>query len=495
MAKPILTDAQIKRRKKLQANISITGGTLGLTALGLRGGALARSGGRVGRLLKVAPNEAKAAKLKDASTAVTTTGAGLGGVGAFNFASYTKAESRKRAPQAPVPTARSRKTPVRKDFNMMDFGLGDVHQGQNLELVEKAMKIPTLGFAKPKVTPPTMPSFGQAGSPAQKVGMKTPFNNPSVKTPVQMANPANRAQAKANNGMRTTQKASLTPLGKVTAGGLGAGGVGAAATNMMQRHQQKKQGVSKGFLSTRKITGAAKELRHASDSQAFHRAMGVHYGVEADTARRAGSAYSPKARSFEHDAGAHSGRSAAYRGEANKAEERVATGAKNLRRNALGVGILGGAAGGASGTAYVMSRKKNVKKNAAEIAKAYDPERNRQKRLDRYSTGLQTAAGATGAGAAYHLAGATSLARKGRAAEKGSRHVKAIEANTGKQIMGGSHPSPAKALGYYKSAGKAGGKGLALGAVAAGAVVGADRVKRYKKGRGASYGTLRLTDR
>jgi hypothetical protein len=98
----LLSDAQINRRKKIQGNISIAGGTLGLTALGLRGAGAARGAGRVGRtaqkFTKITPNKAASDKLKDASTAVTTAGAGLGGVGAFNFASYTKAEARKRQP-------------------------------------------------------------------------------------------------------------------------------------------------------------------------------------------------------------------------------------------------------------------------------------------------------------------------------------------------------------------------------------------------------------
>jgi hypothetical protein len=84
------TNKRIARQKKAQAAFSLTGGTLGLAALASRGRAaqVTRRGG--------AGAFKAAEKLKDRSTALTTAGAGVGGVGAYNFASYTNAEAKKQ---------------------------------------------------------------------------------------------------------------------------------------------------------------------------------------------------------------------------------------------------------------------------------------------------------------------------------------------------------------------------------------------------------------
>ena len=110
-----MSDAEIKRRKKLQGHISQTTGALGLTALG--GTLLATKGG--GRATKAAfkavgakrPGVLKPKKLGKATAPILATSAGIGGAGAFNFASYTNAESRKR----------KQAVPVQKDYGM-DMG-------------------------------------------------------------------------------------------------------------------------------------------------------------------------------------------------------------------------------------------------------------------------------------------------------------------------------------------------------------------------------------
>lgn len=94
MAKDLMSDAEIRRRKKAQGHISQATGALGLASVGafgaskLPGSKLAR---KVPRLKKI--NEQKA---KDLALGTSTLGAGIGGAGSFNFASYTNAESRKR---------------------------------------------------------------------------------------------------------------------------------------------------------------------------------------------------------------------------------------------------------------------------------------------------------------------------------------------------------------------------------------------------------------
>lgn len=110
MASRIMSDAEIRRRKKGQAILSETTGALGLAALG---GTLAAS--RRGRTTlrkipklkeKVAapkPKDPNRDKIKDATTPILATAAGLGGIGSFNFGAYTNAESRKRPrPVQPV---------------------------------------------------------------------------------------------------------------------------------------------------------------------------------------------------------------------------------------------------------------------------------------------------------------------------------------------------------------------------------------------------------
>ena len=102
-----MSDAELRRRKAMQSKISITGGTLGLAALGARGAGSKiglRAAQRAG--VKVKNPAATGEKLKDASNLLTTAGAGVGGVGAFNFAAYTQAESKRR---------RMTTQPVRKD--------------------------------------------------------------------------------------------------------------------------------------------------------------------------------------------------------------------------------------------------------------------------------------------------------------------------------------------------------------------------------------------
>ena len=101
-----MSDAEIRRRKKLQGSISHATGTLGLTALG--GTLLAtKTGSKATKAAfaaagKERPGFLKPKKLRKATAPILATSAGIGGAGAFNFASYTNAESRKRKQLKPV---------------------------------------------------------------------------------------------------------------------------------------------------------------------------------------------------------------------------------------------------------------------------------------------------------------------------------------------------------------------------------------------------------
>lgn len=102
----VMSDAEIRRRKKAQGHISQTTGALGLASLGAFGASkmpgakmLAKPGlRRIGS----AANRVNPEKAKGAALGLSTAGAGIGGAGSFNFASYTNAESRKKRPAMPV---------------------------------------------------------------------------------------------------------------------------------------------------------------------------------------------------------------------------------------------------------------------------------------------------------------------------------------------------------------------------------------------------------
>jgi len=101
----VMSDAEIRRRKKVQGHISQTTSTLGLTSLGLLGASVAtkkpgsRTYGalkRIPQLKKIETPSQMSGKLKDASLATSVTAGGIGGVGGYNFAAYTAAESKKK---------------------------------------------------------------------------------------------------------------------------------------------------------------------------------------------------------------------------------------------------------------------------------------------------------------------------------------------------------------------------------------------------------------
>lgn len=99
MAKELLSDAEIKRRKKRQGHIAQTTGALGLTSLGaFATGRAAGTGKYATKAQRAVPALKKINQKKADSVALgtSTAGAGIGGAGSFNFASYTNAESRKR---------------------------------------------------------------------------------------------------------------------------------------------------------------------------------------------------------------------------------------------------------------------------------------------------------------------------------------------------------------------------------------------------------------
>lgn len=101
MASRIMSDAEVKRRKKVQGRLSQTTSTLGLAGVGV-GTAAAVASKKPGTLkhIRKIPGAKNATQpgLKDAGLYTSLASGGISGVGGYNFAAYTNAESRRRKP-------------------------------------------------------------------------------------------------------------------------------------------------------------------------------------------------------------------------------------------------------------------------------------------------------------------------------------------------------------------------------------------------------------
>ena len=115
----LMSDAEIKRRKKVQGRISQTTSTLGLAGVTVGTAAVlaSKKPGSLKRMRKLPGQEKLTAdKLKDAGLYTSLASGGIGGVGGYNFAAYTNAESRKRTMIQP-------KKPVKKSAGVSAFGI------------------------------------------------------------------------------------------------------------------------------------------------------------------------------------------------------------------------------------------------------------------------------------------------------------------------------------------------------------------------------------
>ena len=89
-----MTDAQLKHRKRLSAGTTIVTSTLGLGALGAKGGGnIAR---RIGAARKIPKLMRVGRKIENAAVPVTLASGGLGGLSGYNYASIQRAEAKRR---------------------------------------------------------------------------------------------------------------------------------------------------------------------------------------------------------------------------------------------------------------------------------------------------------------------------------------------------------------------------------------------------------------
>lgn len=493
--KPLMSDAEIKRRKKLQGNLSMVGGTLGLGALAARGGATVMAGKRVGKLVRVAPHPAREQKLKDISTGLTTVGAGLGGAGAYNFAAYTKAESRKRSQ-------------FQKNYGgTMDFGLDGVRQGRRVveeDEVSKAIRLNSKDRQDINSAGNTGAVIGAAGgavaAQTARAG-KAAGAGYSLSRGVLHSAPAEAIGAAgraARVGIRTPSRALFTTT---AAGSIGASI--AAAT----RKKKKIIAAKEADVSKADWMNITEHQRRARDSRRTQRrgntvaALGYSAaGTSAGLSMARGKNAVRQARNVAVSTkrvGQAEWKMRGVKGPLRaKARSRNLTALKGVaRRNGYGVGLLAGGAAVAGGLATSAGAHANEKRHDRAIAsqrkqraltsvgKAYDPERNRQRRLDHASTASAGLAGATGAAAVVTAKGA--LGKPSRPTWK----MNAKKATSTKVMS--------KPTGVFAASGKevrAAGKGLgkagALGLTAVGLGVGADRIRSYKQGRGGRYTPL-----
>lgn len=120
VSKKYMSDAEIRRRKKAQGAISRATSTLGLTALGAtalgtrQGHKFLR--GSFKSVNKPVPKALGEKKIKAAAVPLLTTSAGIGGLGGYNFAAYTSAESKRRVTTVKKPVTKNW-TPVKGSYD------------------------------------------------------------------------------------------------------------------------------------------------------------------------------------------------------------------------------------------------------------------------------------------------------------------------------------------------------------------------------------------
>lgn len=459
MPKPLMSDAEIRRRKKVQGNLSIVGGTLGLTALGARGGATAFAGKRAGKLLRVAGDPQREQKLKDISTGLTTAGAGLGGAGAYNFAAYTKAESRKRSLN------------VKKSWEApMDFGLGGVQQGENVSKAYTSSERRDINSAGNHGIVP-----GAAGGYAAYKGARAAKG---AKWGYQMSRDLGSSAGRSvKAGAKLIPIAAKAP-GKYSIpaalGGAYAGAVGNGYRKQRQIDRSKQVHKASDWMNITEHQRRARDSRRTQRRGASAAALG--YTVGAGSAGLAMVHQKNPVHQVRNVAvSTKNVGEAAWKMRGVKGPMASMARKGNLKalkgvagRNKYGVGVIAGGAAMAGGLATSAGARANEKRHDRAIArlrqnrvtKAYDPERNRQRRLDHYATAASIGAGAAATGALIAGHKATPGLKKLVNVKSHSKTLKTTGAATG------------------------------LGLTAVGLGVGSDRIRGYKNGRGGRYTPL-----
>jgi len=230
MTSRVMSDTEIRHRKKVQGGIARTTGALGLAGVGAFGAARLAGGGKVAlKAQKVAPalKKINPKKADLAALGASTTAGGIGGAGSFNFASYTSAEAKKRKPAMPVTKSLGVEAPrvgevaFAKDWkpsaSKFDAERSRMERSQGHEDVGGVAAAALGAGAGAKGTQAL-----RAVAPNWKKGQRKAKNLPNVKV----------AQA--------ARKATAVKHGKVGAGLLAASGVAGAGTLAVKNRNQSR---------------------------------------------------------------------------------------------------------------------------------------------------------------------------------------------------------------------------------------------------------------
>jgi hypothetical protein len=502
VAKFVSSEKRLRAQKKVSAGTSLVGGTLGLTSLGM----LAAT--------------RKYPKLERQIPKVGALAGGIGGVGAYNFASIQNQESKKRGPKQTVYVVRNKKQiknikagtePVTKGLDMMDYGLSDVHQG-DAELVTKALGFSGIAGAAKKVASPFK---GATFAPKKTttVGMKGPVSTSTTKTSA-VSNPffkrsagVQRTVTGAGGASTTTGHAAkfkMTKLGVGTAATGGAATVGAGAYGANQVGQRKRFGKALTHEEVSKLSfgGAAKYAgKHGATAKHGAKAVKVssgarHAGGKAPSGgRHRAVKTNPNARqlnAWQQPTTAPLATAnppvpapmAARPAPATAPTNPPTTGRSNKKALAGGAAV-GGTAVAAVGGSYEAGRRSPFGKAAT-----YNPEAKRRRRNEHTATALAVGSGAS---ATYGgVLGHRALGTKGKdiPVPDGEKLKGGVVRHHGTGLrsdIAGQWKKPSSGIrGGARTATKAG----ALGLGAVGLAVASDRVGSYQHKKGKTYRPL-----
>lgn len=362
VGKRYMSDKELKNRKKLQAATSITTSTLGLTALGLKGGAwrygkaaskatkLAETTGGATRnkaLLDADLKRQRARKLDQYAINTSLTAGGVGGVGGYNFASYTAAEGKRRRGE---PT-------IKKNLEIgMDFGLGGVTHSEISKRDEEVDK----GFKE----------VGQAVQRGAQAARKAPGDvawKLKHKRYVKSQGSLRQIGKSAEFGTKKENQKKIRRDATVAA----VGGYGVVGSYMAGGTKNGRDAFAQAHAVNRTAVNVARANWATRKNPKGHPDMGR---------RRLNSLKAVKMTAGKNKSGLALMGSTAVLG----------TGYGMLARDAKRENQR---------IAASRRRKRVVIKNFTPIEKAYDPERKRQRRLDHYSQASAVGAGALGTGA------------------------------------------------------------------------------------------------
>ena len=491
------TDKQLAGHKRAQSYISSAGATLGVAALGaagLKSKGVTRAANRAATKLTARTGSKRRAgmlraipKAGNASMPLTTASAGVGGVGGYNFAAIQSQEAK-----------RSR---VKKNEEMtsMDFGTAG-SGGVNLERVEKrnyeSGTTATTRDYRSKKTRGTRAGYdaslaaGVGGTLVASGGladnMRGRFAVSGFRDSGGVASPEQMKRVRRLGNRTAAAMAGGTALA--------AGGVYGANKFGRKLDQRRKEAgrkampmssVKKNLIPLEEVgkrqdwMNISEHQRRAQDGRRTRRQGGALAAGAASVG--AGAATLGGVREAQRLAGFARDAKTTYDLMGRQSLGRTTkAGMRAVGANPRGALMLGAAAGVGVGAGMVTAGGAKNKHHNAQIArlrrqravaKAFDSEASRGKRLHNYERGT-----AWGGGAAVG-AGALMAGSAGRGAAQ--------------TIRGGQKMSIGRLGGKLKPMVRQGAKGAALTAAGAGSIVASERIKSYRKTKGRPYKALR----